>query len=123
MPGLQVRLLDHAVEVRIEQALLLALEHHKPALLRLDKGEVIGLVELELDLNVSSHLLDLLRTEVHLPSPLAADLFLDLLGRKVWKVAGGAAGVPAKAEEVGVLPTFAARVPEAHASTAAVTRQ
>nr|WP_228361610.1 hypothetical protein [Microbacterium sp. cx-59] len=60
---------------------------------------------------------------MHLPSPFAADLFLYLLGRKVWKVAGGTPGVSAEAEEIRILPTFAARVPEAHASAAAVTCQ
>ncbi|WP_448235476.1 hypothetical protein [Microbacterium paulum] len=81
------------------------------------------MVQLELDLDIYADLLNLFRTEVDLAPPFTADLFLDLLGGEVRKVAGGAPGVPAEAEEVGILPTFAARVPEAHASTAAVTRQ
>lgn len=80
-------------------------------------------MQLELDLDIHAHLLDLLRTEMHLASPLAADFLLDFFNGEIWQVAGGAPSVPAEAEEVGILPTVAARVPEAHASAAAVTGQ
>nr|WP_242684813.1 hypothetical protein [Microbacterium sp. SD291] len=114
---------DDTVKVSIDEPLLLRLEGAQA--LALCPGELLGLGALGIKDAVRSSACDgcLFRGELHTGVPFALHGVLDVFDRDVRQVAGGAAGVPAEAEEVAVDAATTSGVSVAHASAATVAEQ